>query len=61
MDETKVRDLHPKSENFSLDIEYAIDCDYLFILEDGSNRRVRANTMSSFKTITEKAIVIEFW
>ena len=57
MKDTVVRDLHPSSDTFSLDIDYGTDYDYSFVLEDGSVRRARVNSLDSFFDITRIAAV----
>lgn len=57
MKDTVIRDLHPGSDTFSLDIDYGTDYEYSFVLEDGSVRRARVNSLDTFFDITRIAAV----
>lgn len=54
---TILRSLHPGSDSFSIDIDYGTDSDYSFILEDGSVRCARVNSLDTFASINQIAKV----
>ncbi|KAK8819290.1 hypothetical protein WA556_003841, partial [Blastocystis sp. ATCC 50177/Nand II] len=55
MNDTVLRDLHPSSDSFSLIIEYGVDREYTFVLDDGSTRRARVNSLETFGGIRDLA------
>ena len=57
MNDTVLRDLHPSSDSFSLIIEYGVDRDYTFLLDDGSTRHARVNSLETFGGIRDLAAV----
>lgn len=57
MKETVVRHLHPGSDSFTLVIDYGADYEYSFILENGSIRRARVNSLDTFTDIKRIASV----
>ena len=57
MNHTILRSLHPGSDSFSIDIDYGTDSDYSFILEDGSVRCARVNSLDNFASINQIARV----
>ena len=57
MNDTVVRDLHPGNDSFSLMIEYGIDEEYTFVLDDGSTRKARVNSLEIFTGIGNIAAV----
>ena len=57
MNDTVLRDLHPSSDSFSLLIEYGVDREYTFVLDDGSTRRARVNSLETFGGIRDLAAV----
>ena len=57
MNDTVIRKLHPGQDSFSLIIEYGLDRECTFILDDGSTRRARVNSLETFDGIRELAAV----
>lgn len=57
MSRTVLRSLHPSTESISIEIDYGVNCDYTFILEDGSLKHARVNSLDTFNTINQIANV----
>lgn len=60
MNSTVMSDIEPESKQFTLCIEFGVEKEYKFLLEDGSTRRARLNEFEPFAGIRDYAAVSVF-
>lgn len=59
-DKTFIHDIYLGNDSFSLTLEYGIDENYTFVLDDGTTRRARMNSQENFISIADFAAVYAF-